>query len=299
MKKAKKQLKIEELLPGVKKNVFLKNYTTFRIGGRARYFFEAKDEDDLISAISAAKKTRTPFFILGGGSNMLVSDKGFNGLVIKTQNVKYGIRDEKITAGAGTRLGELARAAKNKGLAGLEWAAGIPGTLGGALRGNAGAFKSAMADSVQRVDVLDTKNGKMKIFKNKDCRFAYRDSIFKKNKNLVIVSSTLKLKRGDRREIENKIKEFLKYRQDRQALNFACAGSVFLNPKGRFAGELIEECGLKGKKIGRAQISKIHANFIVNLGGARAKDVRKLINLTKGRVKRKFGIALKEEISYL
>jgi len=269
-----------------RKNISLKNYTTFKIGGRAKYFFVAKTKVKLIKAIQEAKKRRLPFFILGGGSNILISDKGFNGLVIKT----------------GKPLSLYVSR-------GLEWAVGIPGTIEGAVYENAGAFGKSMKDVVKSVEVFDTKTGKFKIFKNKDCQFVYRGSIFKKNPNLVILSVKLKyrapsysearrLKRGEA-SLNKKIKKYLKHRKETQPLNYPSAGSVFKNPKNHFVGQLIEECGLKGKRIGRAEISKKHANFLINLGGAKSEDVLKLIKLIKRKIKQVFGIKLKEEIQFL
>ena len=290
---------IEKLLPGVIKNILLKNYTTFKIGGRAKYFLVAENKENLISAIEAAKKVGLPFFILAGGSNILVSDKGFDGIVIKMQNTKYEIRNTKIKTGAGALLSYLAGSSFRAGLAGLEWAAGIPGTIGGAVRGNAGAFGGSIADRVEEVEIYDAKNERFRILKNKDCLFAYRDSIFKKDKNLIIISAVLKLKKGNKKEIAKKMKRCLNYRKKHQPLSFPSCGSVFVNPSDSSARELISKCGLRGKKIGQAQISEKHANFIVNLGKARASDVEKLINLAKKKVKQKFGISLKEEIEYL
>jgi len=309
--------KFKKLLPGLKKNVSLKNYTTFKIGGPAKYFFETKNKKDLIKAILVAKSKKLPFFILGGGSNLLVSDEGFSGLVIKILFSKSYFLNSQISAEAGTILAELLSATLNTGLTGLEWAAGIPGTVGGAIYGNAGAFKKSMKDITKTVTVLEIKNQKSNIknLRNKDCKFCYRNSIFKQKKNLIILSATLQLKKGNKLKIEKRIKEYLNYRKETQPLNFPSAGSVFKNPKNFSAGELgeedkssslsfaaarlIEECGLKGKRIGNVKISEKHANFIVNLGGGKAKDVKKLINLAKKKVKEKSGITLEEEICYL
>ena len=281
------------------RNISLAKYTTFRIGGQAKYFFIAKTKKDLILAIQEAKRKKLPFFILGNGSNILISDKGFDGLVIKIQNSKFKILNSKIIAGAGVHLGKLVNESAVKRLSGLEWAIGIPGTVGGAVYGNAGAFKKSMGDVVKEVEVYDTKNQEFKILKNKNCKFGYRDSIFKHNKNLIIVSATIKLKKGNKKEIKKKIKEYLNYKKKTQPLSFHSAGSIFKNSKNFSAAELIERCNLKGKKIGKAKISEKHANFIINLGGAKAEDVIKLINLIKKSVKNKFGIILKEEIQYL
>ena len=311
-------MKIEKKLPGVKKNILLKNYTTFLIGGPAKYFFQAKTKRDLILAVKIAKKFRLPFFVLGGGSNLLVSDKGFKGLVIKIRNSKFeilngarrrreggGMVSSKIFTEAGTLLGHLVNATTRVGLTGLEWAVGIPGTVGGAVRGNAGAFRKSMKDIIKTVEAFDTKTGKIKILKNKDCKFGYRDSIFKKNKNLIILSAVLQLKKGRhppatrKKKIKNKIKKNLKQRKETQPLNFPSAGSIFQNPPGFSAGELIEKCGLKGKRIGNVKIFEKHANFIVNLGGGKGKDVMGLIKIIKNKVKNKFGIVLEEEVQFL
>ena len=308
---------IKNLLPGVKKNILLKNYTTFKIGGPAKYFFVAKNKEDLIKAISVVKKlnpspfpkgdrVKLPFFILGGGSNLLVSDAGFNRLVIKIKNKKLKIKNTNkklkiIEVESGVLLNQVVDLALQNNLTGLEWAVGIPGTVGGAVWGNAGAFNKSMKDVVKSVEALEVKNEKCKVknFKNRDCRFGYRDSIFKHNKNLIILSAVLQLKKGKKKEIENKVKENLNYRKERQPLNFPSAGSIFKNPPGFFAGELVERCGLKGKKIGNVKISEIHSNFIVNLGRGTAKDVMRLIKIIKNKVKKKFGVVLEEEIQYL
>jgi len=308
------------------KNVSLKDYTTFKIGGKAKYFCRVSTKEELIEAAKFAKKMKLPFFILGTGSNLLISDKGFSGLVIKIKYSTFNIQYSKILTGAGTSLSQLVNAAASAGLTGLEWAAGIPGTVGGAVYGNAGAFGKSMKDVIKTVTVLKIPNSKsdhspfpmgwvaqpfnkgcgeipnkiqIKKYKNKECSFGYRDSIFKKRKDLIIVSATLQLKKGKKKEIGNIMKEYLEYKKKTQPLNFSSAGSVFKNPKGFFSGELIEKCGLKGKKIGNAKFSEKHANFIINLGGATAQDVKKLINLAKKSVKKKFGVVLEEEIELL
>ena len=323
--------KFKKELPKIQKDIPLSNHTTFRIGGPARFFFTAKTKDDLIRAIAAAQKNKTRFFILGSGSNLLVSDRGYNGLVIKIQNTKYKIQNTKLFSEAGVNLGDLVKLSLEKGLTGLEWAAGIPGTIGGAIRGNAGAFGKSISDTIKKVEVLEIKISRIrdfnhpnilknvgmisslsKIFQKKDCKFGYRNSIFKQNKNLIILSAEIQLRKGDKKAIQKKIKKHLDWRRKNQPLNFPSCGSVFKNPRKFSAGELIEKCGLKGKKINKAQISEKHANFIVNLGppaltssrrsqagGAKAKDVVKLIQLIKKKVKAKFKIELKEEIQYL
>jgi len=314
---------IEKTLPGIKKNILLKEYTSFKIGGRAKYFFEAKKKEDLLKAVITAKKLALPFFVLGGGSNLLVSDKGYNGLVIKCQmsNTEFPFMETRgkkrtkfsspvkcqnqnsklktIYVEVGTPLALLVREAAKNSLSGLEWAAGIPGTVGGAIFGNAGAFGKSIGDLIEEVEVLDSGTEKIKILSNRDCKFSYRESLFKENKNLIILSANLQLKKEKKSEIERKIKEYLDYRRETQPLNFPSAGSVFKNPLGFSAGDLIERCGLKGKRIGDVKISEKHANFIINLGNGRASDVKKLINLIKKSAKKKFKIVLEEEVQFL
>lgn len=283
----------------IKRGVFLKNYTTFKIGGPAKYFLIVKTQKDLAKAILLAKKQNLPFFILGGGSNLLVSDKGFDGLVIQIKNQKTKIKNSIVTAGAGVSLAQLLSATANAGLSGMEWAAGIPGaTVGGAVRGNAGAFETEMKDIVAKVEAFDAKSEKIKIFNNKSCRFGYRESVFKKNPNLIIFSAELALRKSDKGKVKQKVKEILGYRTGRHP-KFPSAGSIFKNLNNVRARDLIEKAGLKAKKVGQAQISDQHANFIVNLGNAKASDVLSLINLAKRKVKKKFKISLKEEIQYL
>jgi UDP-N-acetylmuramate dehydrogenase len=300
----------------IRENVPLRDYTTFKIGGPARYFFVAKNKEEIKEAILWAKKKKLPFFILGGGSNVLFSDNGFNGLVIKLQNRQYEIRNSKVIAEAGVPLQKLVLESAKKGLSGLENLAGIPGTLGGAIWGNAGAFGREIGNLVEEVKVLDVGSSKLEVkrLKNKDCKFGYRDSIFKRKKNLIIFEASLKLKKGNKKEIEEKIKEILKLRKEKQPLGFPSAGSVFKNvpirkiPKKireRFkekikngvlsAGALIEAAGLKGYQIDGAKISEKHTNFILNVKNAKAKDVVVLMNLIKKRVKNKFKITLEEE----
>ena len=340
---------------GIKENVSLQEYTTFRVGGKAQYFFEAKKESELVEAIKLAKEKNLPFFILGQGSNLLVSDKGFNGLVIKIksqtpsflkkegENPLFLLEDEKegakfkIFSGAGVPLSRLVLTSLEIGATGLEWAAGLPGTVGGAIYGNAGAFGHSIADVVKTVRVLeilcseiqnakfkmqnDNVKFKIKEYKNKECKFGYRDSIFKQRKNLIILSAQFQLKKGEKKEIKKRMEEYLNYRKNNQPLGFFSAGSVFRNYQGKIkdrnlvkefpeikefnkkgiipAGYLIDRAGLKGKKIGGAMVSFKHANFIVNYNKAKAEDIKALVELIKNEVKKKFGVQLEEEIQYL
>jgi UDP-N-acetylmuramate dehydrogenase len=317
-------MQVQKRLPEIQKNIPLKIYTTFKIGGKARYFFEAKNKEETINSLKVAKELKLPFFILGGGSNLLVSDKGFKGLVIKVQSSKLKIQSFnsyfKFIAEAGIPLAKIVSESLKIGATGFEWAAGIPGTVGGAVRGNAGAFSKSMNEVVKKVEAFDLEKNKIRILKNKDCNFFYKSSVFKKNKNLVVLSVILKFAKGDKKKIRTKIKKYLDYRREKHPVE-PSAGSIFKNipsknlrlnffkkfPEAKKVMKenflpvafLIDQCGLKGKRIGGAMISKKHPNFIINYQNAKAKDVIRLISLIKREIEKKFGIQLEEEIEYL
>jgi len=294
-------MRIKKLPPGIKKNILLKNYTTFKIGGPAKYFFVAKTKEDLIKAVITAKKFNLPFFILGGGSNVLISDNGFNGLVIKNEARNFKIEKERVVAVSGAILDKIIDRTVEKGLIGLEKGSGIPGTIGGAIYGNAGwpRGKWAIGDWVEEVELL-MPNGKIKKVVKKWLSFGYRNSRIKmiKGEKPVILEVVLKLKKGKVGELIKKRREILKRRFQKIPAGFS-AGSTFKNPPQKPAGFLIEKCGLKGKRIGNVKISEKHANFVINLGGGKAKEIRKLINLVKKMVEKRFKIVLEEEIELL
>jgi len=307
------------ILKEFQRNILLAPSATFKIGGAATYFYNARTSEQVIKAIALAQKLKIPYLVFGGMSNVLVSDQGFNGLVIKFINLKPKIKrqGETIIVEAGAELKKVVLYSIKHSLSGLEWAIGIPGALGGAVRGNAGTFGNSISDLVSEVKVL-RKNKKIKLEK-KELNFSYRDSLFKKNKDIML-EVKLEIKKGNQEKSKEMIKEYLKKRKEKQPLNFPSAGSVFkkvflkmfdknarkviLKEKPEFketipAGWLIEKCGLKGKKIGQAQISEKHANFIINRGKARAEEVIVLIDFIKQKVKNKFGIQLEEEIEYV
>ncbi len=279
----------------IKKNQLLAPYTTFKIGGLVDWFCETKNEQEVVKAIKFAKEKKLAFFILGNGSNLLVSDDGFRGVVIKMENEEVQINNEKILAEAGISLSKLANIAQENSLSGIEFMVGIPGTLGGVVFGNAGAWQQNIGDKVERVKILD-KDNQFKWLNHDECQFSYRQSRFKKNQE-IILAVELKLEKGHQLEIKNLMNENLKKRESQP--KEPSAGSIFVNPKSQSAGDLIEKCGLKGKQIGQAQISQKHANFIVNLGEAKAEDVVKLIALARLEVKKKFKIDLETEIVFL
>jgi UDP-N-acetylmuramate dehydrogenase len=289
-------MKKEINFPGLRTNQSLAVLSTFNIGGPADFFYEAKNEKDLVSLVELAQKKKIPFIIIGGSSNFLFDDLGFRGLVIKMADDSLKIGQEgKIIVGAGMILSKLVNFCTQKGLAGLEFAAGVPGTLGGAVVGNAGAWQESIGEKVLRVKVLD-KEGKIKWLEQKDCQFEYRESLFKKE-SLIILSVELLLKQEDSQIIKQKVEENLNKRLSQP--KEPSAGSVFINPKPDSAGVMIEKCGLKGYQIGGAKISDQHANFIINIGGAKASDVLELIALAKKKVKQQFSLDLKTEIKFL
>jgi len=297
----------------IKKDVSLKNYNTFRIGGKAKYFTKISSKDKLIKTLHWAKENSLPVFILGNGSNILFSDKKYQGIIIKIENNKIKkINQKTIVVGAGMMLMELLQKSLNKELEGLEWANGIPATVGGAVFCNAGSFGYDFGKFVKRVRTIDLKTCKEKIYLQKDCGFEYRGSIFKKNKE-VIWEVELFIRKGDKTKIGEKTKDYWQYKLKKGLFKYPSAGSIFKNifaknvplkhrkwatiKKGKIStGWFIEKCNLKGKKYGGAMISDFHANVIINIQNAKAKDVLHLINLCKTKVYKKFKIKLEEEI---
>ncbi len=287
----------------IKQNEPLKNHCAYRIGGPAKVMFFAAGAEEMIAGLETARENKFPFFVLGGGSNVLFDDAGFSGLVLKIENnfidiVKENQNSVLILAGAGAPLGALVNFAFENSLSGLEWAAGIPGTLGGAIRGNAGAFHGDIAEAARRVEALEISESGivLKTFSKIECKFSYRDSVFKQNKNLVIAAANLALAKGDKDRIKKLMDEYLAKKSTAQPLEYPSAGSVFTNPRGFFAGKIIEDCGFKGKISGGAQVSEKHSNFIINRGDATAGDVKNLIAQIKTAAKEKFNVDLKEEI---
>ncbi len=282
-------------LEGVKEKEPLAPYTTYKIGGPVDLFYEAETTAALVRAVKLARQLGIPLFLLGGGSNVLISDEGFRGLVIKTQNRDFQVAGTKITADSGALFSQLVEAAAENGLQGLEFAIGIPGTIGGAVRGNAGAWLQGVGEKVLRVQVLTGEN-EIRWLSQAECQFAYRQSGLKKS-GMVILRVELGLEKSDQIEIRKKMEENQEKREGHP--KEPSAGCVFVNPKPDSAGRMIEACGLKGKRIGDAQISPQHANFFVNLDKARAKDMMALIKLAKEKVKEKFKINLEEEINLI
>lgn len=279
----------------VRHRELLKHHTTFRIGGSAKYFIEPKDVDDLKLLLHLLKRYKINFLVIGEGSNILASDKGVDGVVLRLSSPDFKkiiIRENRVEVGAGYLLNKLISQAKKHGLSGPEFLVGIPATVGGALMMNAGAWGKSIADLVEKVNVMDY-NSKIRTLNKKKIRFGYRRSGLEK---YIILSVHLKLKKENKALIQNRIKEYFHKRLAAQDLSRPSAGCIFKNPAGDSAGRLIDLCGLKGKKIGSAFVSCKHANFILNLGKARTRDVLKLMALIKKEVKKKFNVTLKPEI---
>jgi len=304
----------------LRENVPLAPYTTFQIGGPARYFLEIETAENLLKASQLARQKDIPLALIAGGSNVLVADQGFFGLVIKLKSQNHYIfQKEILKAEAQTNLGELVNAAQKQGLSGLEWATGIPGSLGGAIVGNAGAYGREMSNLVQKVIAFDQEKQEKITFSLPEINFSYRQSLFKEKKKYLLLTAELKLKKGDKEKIKERMEEIREQRR-KKIENKPSAGCIFKNPPcpseklakeffldkgvkltgGKIpAGYLIEKIGLKGKKIGQAAVSCQNANFIVNLGSAQAQDVLKLISLIKEKVRRHFCLQLQEEIEFI
>lgn len=301
------------------KNVPLKNYSNFQIGGPSKLFVEVETTEELKETLLNAGNNK--IFILGGGTNVLIDDKGFDGLVIHNKIEGINIIEGGLEVGSGAMIADILNFCIENSLSGLEWAGGLPGTIGGAIRGNAGAFKGEIKDNVVGVKSLDFVSHEEKSRNNSECNFGYRNSIFKSGVNEFIAWVYLGLKNGDKEEIRQKIQEKIDYRVNRHPMNFPSIGSIFKNiPLESLSSDYQKEfavfvkndpfpvvpttkilalCGLKGKRVGGAMISDKHPNFIVNIDNAKAEDVKTLIEIAKVAVKEKYGIILEEEIIYL
>lgn len=294
MKELRKELKLEDY-GKVLKNVSLKDYTTYRAGGKAKWMIFPKSVDTLVELIRKLKALEIPYMILGKGSNVLFSDKNYKGVIIKLDQLdSVTWRGNKVTAGAGASLIKLAMMACKKGLSGLEFATGIPGTVGGAVYMNAGAYKSDMGYIVTSVKVL-TPSLRIITMVNRELQFHYRTSFLKTHPGYVCLEATMKLKPGNREEIEDLVRERKERRLATQPLEYPSAGSVFRNPEGLFAGKLIEDLGYKGLSKGGAMVSDKHANFIINKKNAKAQDIKDLIEFLQEAVKKNYGLELKVE----
>ncbi len=282
----------------VERDVLLSDFTTLRVGGPSDYFAEPSSREELIAALDAAKECGIPLLLIGNGSNLLVRDGGFRGLTLHLGKRYADIRmdGESVTALSGATLPALSRAALDSDLTGLEFAAGIPGSLGGAVYMNAGAYGGEMSQIIEWVDAYES--GQMIRYSLDQLAYGYRHSRLMETGG-VVLGATLRLKRGDRDAIDQTMRELARKRREKQPLEFPSAGSFFKRPEGHFAGALIEQASLKGVTVGGAQVSEKHAGFLINIGGATAEDFLNLMRLIQERVYAQSGVRLENEVRIL
>ncbi len=274
----------------------MSRHTTFRVGGEAACLIKVPDSERLFKLIHFLGQTGHDYFLLGNGSNLLVSDSGYNGIILKLEESFEEVQTDglKIIAGAAAPLSQVAKLAMEEGLKGMEFASGIPGTLGGAIVMNAGAYDGEMKQIVKEVNVMD-RQGNILTLNNETMEFGYRSSVIR-NRPFIVLSAVLSLEEGDKEEIKQKMKSLAEKRREKQPLEYPSAGSTFKRPEGYFAGKLIMEAGLRGFSIGGAKVSDKHCGFIVNTGNATAQDIFEVIQEVQERVKEQFGVWLEPEV---
>jgi len=273
----------------------MSKHTTFKIGGPADFVIVSKNSDELTRVLRFLKEREITPMIIGNGSNLIISDSGIRGVVVKNAGGDVKISGKNITAESGAGLTKLAKMSFSSSLSGLEFAQGIPGSVGGAVFMNAGAYGGEISQVLVSSIYLD-ENLKLKTLEHEGHDFSYRHSFFSENPENIILSSTFTLEEGEKSEIEEKVRGLMTRRAGKQPLEFPSAGSIFKRPEGGYAAELIERCGLKGHTIGGAQVSEKHAGFIINTGGASADDVLRLIEHIQKEVLKKTGVALECEV---
>ena len=275
---------------------YMKNHTSFKIGGSADFLVTPRTVDQIQNLIITLKKENIPVFIMGNGSNLLVSDKGIRGVVIKLSKnfSSFSISSDEVTAQSGILLSTLSKSIVNESLSGFEFASGIPGTIGGAVTMNAGAYDSEMKNIVEEVVAMDM-DGNIKTFTNQEMNFRYRKSRVT-DETLVVLEAKLKLEKGNIEDIKAKIDDFTVRRTTKQPLTAYSAGSTFKRPEGYFAGKLIEDAGLKGIIMRNAAVSSLHSGFVINTGDATCENILELIEFIKLTVFSKFGVMLEEEV---
>lgn len=296
------RIQLEQIVgaEGVKKDEPMSCHTTFRIGGKADYFATPKTKEQIEELISFCKKEAVSYYLIGNGSNLLVGDKGFRGVIIQIDKA-FGkitfIDDTTVKAEAGVMLSRLASEVAGRGLTGFEFASGIPGTLGGAVYMNAGAYGGEIKDCIVSALVLDEKN-RMKTLTKEELELSYRNSIVAR-KGYVVLEAFFRFEKGNKTAILEKMSELNEQRREKQPLNYPSAGSTFKRPEGYFAGKLIMDAGLKGYRVGGAMVSEKHCGFVVNAGGATAKEVRTLMADVDRTVFERFGVHLEPEVRFL
>ena len=277
----------------------MKNHTTFRVGGPADYFVAPHTEEEIRKIVALCEEKEIPWFVTGNGSNLVVSDEGYHGVILSVYKNFQGIEVEgnRIRAKAGSMLVSISRAAREAGLSGMEFASGIPGTLGGGVRMNAGAYGGEMSQVVTTVTVVN-RNGEIMELDNSTMEYGYRTSVIQ-NQSFVVTKVTFRLQPGDPEQIAAKMEELAIRRREKQPLEYPSAGSTFKRPEGYFAGQLIMEAGLRGYSVGGAKVSEKHCGFIINTGNATAEDVKDVIWEVQRRVKERFHVELEPEIKFL
>lgn len=296
---------LEEILDRdrVQVNVPLKAYTSFKVGGNADFMVQTCDSEEIKKVIALSKQSDIPYYVLGNGTNMLISDEGYRGIIIlikdKQNKIEFEVAGDeaKVVVGAGCSLSRLANEAANNGWSGLEFAAGIPGSVGGAVVMNAGAYGGEIKDVIEYASVMDTE-GNVKKMDADQLKLAYRSSIIQ-NSDMIVLDACFKLKKGNSESIKAEIKELNDRRREKQPLEYPSAGSTFKRPTGYFAGKLIEDAGLKGYSVGAAQVSEKHCGFVINKGNAKASEIYELIANVIGKVYEASGVELEPEVRLL
>lgn len=294
---------LEEIQKIVSKDKIFTNepmskHTSFKIGGPAEIFVKINNVEELKLIIKISKQAEVPITVVGNGSNLLVSDDGIRGIVLKIEFDKIEIEESgKLKVGSGVKLAFLAQKCLKEKLEGVEFASGIPGTIGGAIRMNAGAHGSEMKDIVKKITCM-TRDGKIQVISNEEAKFEYRNSIFSQN-DYIILEAEIQLRKGNPEEIRSKMDEYATYRKEKQPIEYPSAGSTFKRDNDFITAKLIDECGLKGYQIGGAQVSEKHAGFIINKGNATAEDVKQLMKYVEEQVYNKFGKKIEPEIEII
>ncbi|MDE5931670.1 MAG: UDP-N-acetylmuramate dehydrogenase [Lachnospiraceae bacterium] len=292
---------IENIIPQERMlfNEPMSRHTTFRVGGAAECMILIEREEELLKLVPYLNKIEQDYFILGNGSNLLVGDKGYQGIVIKLGEGmnRITVEGDHIYVQAGALLSRTAAAARDAGLSGMEFAAGIPGSIGGGVVMNAGAYDGEMKQITESVKVMD-QEGTILVLDNDTMEFGYRTSIIR-NRPFIVLEVVLRMQVGQKDEIQAKMDELMAKRQSKQPLNYPSAGSTFKRPEGYFAGKLIMDAGLRGYRIGDAQVSDKHCGFVVNIGNATAADVKEVIEEVQERVKERFHVKLEPEVIFL
>lgn len=290
-----KKLQAIMAVENIKENEPMKNHTSFKVGGPADLFLMPQSRAELQAALEICKESQKPLYIMGNGSNLIVRDKGYSGIIINTKALnQVETVGETLIAEPGISLKDLANVALKEKLTGLEFASGIPGSLGGAVTMNAGAYDGEMKGVITSITVI-SEDGSLKTIPADQCHFGYRSSILQQHP-WVLVSVELGLKNGDYQQIEAKMLDLNDQRQSKQPLEYPSAGSTFRRPVGYYAGKLVQDAGFKGYAIGGAQVSEKHSGFVINKGGATAADILNLIGAIQAAVKEKFDVDLKTEV---